>query len=254
MLRGSLLPFHVYTAMHRQSLNKNRDLIIASALGLISLFTMLIAYNNVLALDSHSLHTIQVPLLSGQYSYKIGRNGRCSGYLELKVSETKGTLLQFNGFIYAADTHGAISPATITGQAQLDSLGQLTQSEAQVSGSGVMLQIKSKEVQPVRVSLDLQVNHKYSEKNFSLPGPIIMRKLTSITSSFEQGKNSYYSLGMLKIMQGLAAFAGISMLSTHTAPTNCAPDEIAPVALQEVLSLLDTTNNGLSHQEKGNRI
>lgn len=189
---------------------------IAWAVLLLSLSVSVFAYASIRQLEQHELPLIS-DLTLGDRSLAIMSNETCVGTIASSFSREKGFHLHGNGLLRV--THAAqIISTGFEFDGRFNPLGQLVESSFEINAMGLTISLKSKNVNPIDITISAHMPPDTIIRNFSLPGPVDLIQDSPETYHLSYPIRSRGAVGLSgKLVEQLGQRLDLSL---HTQPDN----------------------------------
>ncbi len=179
-------------------MKRSLDLVLALIVTIVSAVIAERSYIAMLEMEGPS-HVLFSAVDLGPSFFHVMSAERCIGELSTNLSEDQGLVFRANGNLRSV--YGKTSSeAAITIIASFNPLGQLTDSGSDVLAPNVHINLRTTNINPMRLIFDARVGERAVSQEFSAPGPVLIKKVQMRTYRIEySGLRSSHG-GILQIL------------------------------------------------------
>ena len=156
-------------------MKRSLDLVLALILAVVSAVIAQRAYVAMIAMEGPS-HVLLSSVDLGISYFHLMSGERCIGEFSTNLSEDQGWIFRAEGSIRSVYGKES-STAAIMVLASFNTLGQLTDSGSDVSGVNTRLNLRTKGINPIKLTLDARVRDRAVVQELSAPGPVVIKKI-----------------------------------------------------------------------------
>jgi hypothetical protein len=221
------------------------DIYLSAVIFLIFAGLSAFAYAAILRIEAPT-HVFMRAITEGSTDYYIVNNDKCIGLFSTTLTADQNSVVQSSG-----EANGKYGANRITAKvnflAQFNPLGQLIDGTLQVQAPDIDIQIQSREINPIRMHLQATVNRKFFQYDFTIPGPILLKKLPDASRQIQYSQFNAKSGNMLRIFgSNLFSDADVKLVDAATSDVRCGRSERSYLDLTSIVSRVKTTEGALN--------
>lgn len=221
--------------MASRFLKKNLDIALAVFIACGAVFVGVQAYAAIQSANKNAAIIHGLP--KGRAEYLITQEGRCVGSIAISTTIARRSEISLSGSIHAATTGGSARIAA-SGTFDFNPLGQLVYGTGSLVSDSGKIEFDLRDAAPIEAALKAQSDKFSFSKNFSLPGPVIIKEDGGESVSFAAGNVSKKTVdGAFVFFNALCSSLGLRLERTDSLKAQCS--QMNPIrGLDETLARL----------------
>lgn len=178
------------------------------------------AYAAILKTEAPS-HVFMHSIAEGAKHFHVQHGTSCVGKISTTLSKGENTFVHSVAEVNA-EYGRTKTTATINALYQFNPLGQLSESSSDIVARDTRINIKTKDINPMRIQISADLNNKHYDFTLSAPGPVILKKSGA---GLYQIEYSQFRAGDGSLLKGfgtnLLSQTALSIVDAEPADTSC---------------------------------